>query len=234
VIPLSPSLDHVGFFARNAAEARGAARVLYEDWEEPRQAAARPVLGVPEGPYLECASKEGLAHFQSVCEALARAGYDVRRVAAMPDFTEIRARHDLVLAAEAARVHAGWFEAYGGLYAPKTAELIRRGRSIPDAQLQTALNGCRALRHELGQSMQEHGIDLWIAPAAPGPAPKGLESTGDPVMNLPWTQAGLPAINLPAGRIQDGLPMGLQLVGEWHQDENLLGWAEDLEQVVSL
>ena len=63
-------------------------------------------------------------------------------------------------------------------------------------------------------------------------APKGLESTGDPIMNLSWTQAGLPAMNLPTGKNQDGLPLGLQVVGSWGKDETLLLWAQDLEEVL--
>ena len=81
--------------------------------------------------------------------------------------------------------------------------------------------------------MIDHNIDLWVSPSTIGPAPKGLESTGDPVMNLPWTQAGLPALNLPAGRNQENLPMGLQLVGNWHKDESMLFWSKDLEKVLS-
>jgi Asp-tRNA(Asn)/Glu-tRNA(Gln) amidotransferase A subunit family amidase len=70
---------------------------------------------------------------------------------------------------------------------------------------------------------------MWISPSALGPAPHGLESTGDPVMNLPWTHAGLPALNLPAGLSGASLPMGLQVVGRYGQDETLLAWAEALE-----
>ena len=43
--------------------------------------------------------------------------------------------------------------------------------------------------HRFRRAMIDNNIDLWICPSAIGPAPKGLESTGDPVMNLPWTQA---------------------------------------------
>ena len=81
--------------------------------------------------------------------------------------------------------------------------------------------------------MSEHKIDLWICPPAVGPAPKGLDSTGDPVMCLPWTQIGFPAINLPAGKNDEGLPMGFQLIGSWNSDEALLAWASDLEKVVN-
>jgi Asp-tRNA(Asn)/Glu-tRNA(Gln) amidotransferase A subunit family amidase len=52
-------------------------------------------------------------------------------------------------------------------------------------------------------------------------------------MCLPWTQIGFPAINLPAGKSDEGLPMGFQVVGKWNSDESLLTWASDLEKIVS-
>jgi Asp-tRNA(Asn)/Glu-tRNA(Gln) amidotransferase A subunit family amidase len=84
------------------------------------------------------------------------------------------------------------------------------------------------LRHDLQALMREHDISLWIAPSAVGPAPHGLGSTGDPIMNLPWTNAGLPTINLPAGLARNGLPLGLQLAGGWQKDEQLFAWAEQI------
>jgi Asp-tRNA(Asn)/Glu-tRNA(Gln) amidotransferase A subunit family amidase len=44
-------------------------------------------------------------------------------------------------------------------------------------------------------------------------------------MNLPWTHAGLPAISLPTGVDDAGLPHGLQCVGRFMQDERLLAAA---------
>ena len=72
--------------------------------------------------------------------------------------------------------------------------------------------------------MDAHAVDLWIAPAAVGPALRGLDSTGDPVMALPWTHAGLPALSLPAGTDAAGWPLGLQVVGRFGADEQLLHW----------
>jgi Asp-tRNA(Asn)/Glu-tRNA(Gln) amidotransferase A subunit family amidase len=60
----------------------------------------------------------------------------------------------------------------------------------------------------------------------------GIDSTGDPVMNLPWTHAGLPAVGVPAGRV-DGLPVGLQCVARFGADERLLAWAEDVADAVA-
>ena len=77
--------------------------------------------------------------------------------------------------------------------------------------------------------METEDIDLWVAPSAVGPAPQGLDSTGDPVMNLPWTQAGFPSLNLPSGTSANGLPLGMQLVGRWYEDESLLIWGREIE-----
>ena len=194
--------------------------------------ARQPIFGIPEGPYLNCVSEEGLRHFRSATDQLRMAGYEIKSVPAMPDFEAIRSRHNLIVAAEAARVHADWFTRYGDLYHSKTADLIRRGQAVSDEALTDARGGRAQLRAELSELMAAHQIDLWITPATIGPAPLGLESTGDPVMNLPWTHSGLPAISLPCGTNEAGLPLGVQVVGGWYQDEQLLAWAEELERAL--
>jgi Asp-tRNA(Asn)/Glu-tRNA(Gln) amidotransferase A subunit family amidase len=72
--------------------------------------------------------------------------------------------------------------------------------------------------------MEAAGIEAWVTPAATGPAPTGLTTTGDPVMSVPWSVAGLPAVSLPSGLV-DGLPVGLQCVGPAGDDERLLAAA---------
>jgi Asp-tRNA(Asn)/Glu-tRNA(Gln) amidotransferase A subunit family amidase len=84
----------------------------------------------------------------------------------------------------------------------------------------------------LSQLMDEHGLEAWIAPSAVGPAPAGLDSTGDPVMNLPWTNAGMPVVNLPSGATRQGLPLGLQVIARRGADEALLNWAEAMTPAV--
>src|SRR5688572_5092199 len=139
VIPLSPSLDHIGFFVPDVESAINAARVLYRDWDEPTQPLKKPRLGIPDGPYLQSVSQESLAHFEHVYKLLEGAGYELHRIQIMPDFEEIHARHDAILSAEAAQVHKEWFEKYESLYSAKFTELIRRGQKIASNQLQDAL-----------------------------------------------------------------------------------------------
>ena len=231
VIPLSPSLDHIGVFTLTGAGVTYVAELLCRDWQSvsPR---GRPVFGVPEGPYLAQAGDEAQAHFREVLQRLAAAGYTVHTVPAMPDFEDIRARHNLIVAAEAAEVHSAWFSRYRFLYHPKTVELIERGQQISDAELGEALAGREKLRRELTALMDEHGLDAWLAPSAPGPAPEGLASTGDPVMNLPWTHSGLPAVNVPTGHTANGLPLGTQVIGRWYEDEWLLQWSAYMVEAV--
>jgi Asp-tRNA(Asn)/Glu-tRNA(Gln) amidotransferase A subunit family amidase len=187
------------------------------------------VLGIPEGPYLARASSDALDAFATACRALGDAGYQLRSVAIMNDFDRVWERRHVIMAAEAARVHAAWFDEYEALYSPKTAELIRRGRAITSEHWRSALVARDAFRAGLQQAMADSRIDAWIAPSATGPAPSGLASTGDPVMNLPWTQAGFPAVSLPAGRNPAGLPFGLQVIGDWNADESILAWARGME-----
>lgn len=229
VVPLAPSADHVGCFARDVATIGLAVSVVIENWR-PRASAARTArLGVPVGPYLERAAREGREHFERARRRLTTCGFEVVEVPAMDDFAAIDARHRQLVAAEAAAVHAHWYARYRERYHPKTAELIERGRTVSATELERARAGGLELREALEAAMGHHGIDLWISPPALGPAPLGLDSTGDPVMNLPWTHAGLPALVLPAGRSREGLPMGLQVVARFGADEELLAWAPAIE-----
>jgi Asp-tRNA(Asn)/Glu-tRNA(Gln) amidotransferase A subunit family amidase len=96
------------------------------------------------------------------------------------------------------------------------------------------LPGRLALRHELEEAMTREGIDLWVCPSAPGSAPEGLANTGSPLMNLPWTHAGMPSISLPAGYAANGLPLGFQCVGRFMHDEQLLAWAGPMAKIVNV
>ncbi len=228
VIPLSPTFDHVGVFAGDVETVRRVASVVISNWgmviEE-----RKPILGIPEGTYLKNTSKEGLAHFENVCKLLST-NYELHPVQVMDDFDGIKSRHDAIMSYDASQVHKEWYASHSALYSSKFSDLIKRGQSITNYQLH--LKARDAFREQITKIMNEHQIDLWICPPAVGPAPKGLESTGDPVMCLPWTQIGFPAINIPTIKNEEGLPMGLQLVGKWNSDESLLAWAEDIEKVV--
>ncbi|KYH26584.1 amidase [Halalkalicoccus paucihalophilus] len=228
VLPVAPSVDHVGFFTQDVAGARLAASVLYEHWRpESSQTVGKPTLGVPEGSYLEQTESKAREAFDEQVTRLEGAGYEVRRVDPVGDIDAINARHQRLVAAETALSHSERFAEYGDRYAEATAELIHEGHAVGVGDLCEARTGRGDLRETVERTMSEEGVDVWISPGAPGPAPEGIDTTGDPVMNLPWTHSGQPAMALPAGEL-DGLPLGLQCVARYGEDESLLSWADGI------
>jgi len=65
-----------------------------------------------------------------------------------------------------------------------------------------------------------------LAPSAPGEAPVGLASTGDPIMNQVWTFLHVPCVTVPASRRPNGMPVGIQVVGRIGDDAKLLAAAQ--------
>ena len=72
-----------------------------------------------------------------------------------------------------------------------------------------------------------------MTPAARGVAPAGIGSTGDPVMNGPWTLTNFPTMTLPHALSTDGLPIGVQLTGPPLQELALLEIAKQIEAIVN-
>lgn len=222
----SRSLDVVGILTQDLEGAILAAEVLCNDWSkqpEPSVSKEKPVLGIPIGEYLEQASPEALDAFNRQIAIIEEEGFQIQRIAILNDIQAINKRHRLLTEAELAREHREWFARYASLYRPRTVERIQFGQGVSEDDYSEALRFMGELRRKIEWSMQEAGIDLLITPAStPGPAPKGLTNTGNTALNLPWTYALLPAVNIPAGLAANGLPLGLQLVGPMGADKQLL------------
>ncbi len=230
----SETFDHVGIFTSDVVGMQLAASQICQNWGkvEVQIPGDLPTLGVPDGPYLEQASAEGLAAFEYQLSLLKKAGYTVRRVKVLEDIDSINRRHSRLVFAEMAGVHSEWFDHYESLYRPRTASAIREGQEVSAEELPVLRDSPTKLRSDLETLMVQAGIDVWVCPSAPGPAPEGITSTGSPLMNLPWTHAGMPAISLPAGHASNSLPLSLQCVGAFMADESLLEWTIPLAKVV--
>jgi Asp-tRNA(Asn)/Glu-tRNA(Gln) amidotransferase A subunit family amidase len=229
IVANAPTFDTVGFFAADPALTTTAAAALCDGWTPPAPSGT-PVLGVPTGPYLDQADLGACGEFAAQITALREAGYEVREVAALDDVAEVNRRQSVVNLVEFARGHDAWFDRYADRYRPQSAAAIREGRTIDATTYEAALDGVHAFRRTIPARMADAGIDVWVCPSATGPAPRGLDATGNPVMSVPWTQAGLPALSLPAGVVArepggQALPIGLQCVARPGADEQLLAWA---------
>lgn len=232
VFPFSGSVDHVGFFVATAASAQLAASVLCDDWDASVPAAdgRKPVLGLLEDAYTAQADAPARAAMESAADRMSAAGYEVRRLEIFTDIEKINALHNDLIAHEFARVHGKWYEEYGSLYSPKSRELVEKGRAVTAARAATAREEIPSVRSRVERTMDRAGVSALLSPATVAEAPRGLEATGNPVMNLPWTFCGVPAITVPAGLGPSGLPLGVQITGRPGADESLLATAVRIER----
>ena len=237
VLERSESADHVGTFTQDVSGAEIAVSMLCEDWggtagsSDPADSDGFPTIGIPEGSYLDDASEDVRNALQAGMDRLEKAGCSVERitVSTFEAFEALDRRHGKLTDGELALVHHEWFDEYRALYRTASAETIERGREVTVGELAEARASRFELRAELEDLMEDHDLDLWAAPAAPGPAPASLGTTGNPVMNRPWTHAGLPVVTLPAETTDGGLPIGIQFAAPFMADERLLAWAKVLE-----
>ncbi len=233
VLYFSRTVDHIGLFTQDIAGMQQAAAVLCRDWRAQPISDRPPVLGVPIGNYLEQAEPAALTAFQEQLYRLADAGFLVKQLPFFEEIAALNGLHRQLAFAEFAQEHAQLYADFADRYRPKTAEIIAIGQRVTVQELADARANCQRLRLELTEAMDKAGIDLWATPAAPGAAPAGIHATGSPDMNLPWTHAGMPVVTVPAGTTAETLPLGLQLVGRFGQDEEVLTWASMIVPALS-
>lgn len=223
VIPFSKSADHIGFFTRDIEGILLGASLFCTDWKEVSIDLTKPLhIGVPTGKYLDQANAEVREFFENALETLAQNGVEITRVNAFEQIEELNKIHNDMIAADFYNVHKEWFVHYENFYRKHTKELILKGKNISSETFQNARAGREALRNKLSSLQKELNIDLWLSPSTLTPAPEGIESTGSPLMNLPWTYAGVPTLSVPAGKAANGLPLGLQFSGSFNDEETML------------
>lgn len=229
VIPFSPSADYVGFFTATAESIAIAARVLYETWDE-NLYKKEPMLkfGVASGKYLQQAEPRILEVFKRAVEKIRTAGYEVAEADPFTDISEINDCHRKLVAAELAEVHQHWYADYHSLYRTHTAELIQKGMAVSAAELKGCRESCISLCRSVHDLMDRTGITVWLSPSTSDLAPSGIESTGSPVMNLPWTHARMPVINIPLKVPGTDLPAGLSISSAYGTDEMLIAASEKI------
>lgn len=115
-----------------------------------------------------------------------------------------------------------------------TREAIEKGNAIVARDYLAALDWPKILNAALEEIFER--CDAIMCPAALGPAPEGLDTTGDSIFNGLWTLCGTPVVTVPLLTASNGLPMGVQLVGPKGNDARLLrsakwlmDWADSQE-----
>jgi len=246
VTPLSWSLDHVGILTRSVEDAALALAVLASPESTEGFSAWVPVadyvgavglrkrpprLGIPRALYRDKASRDVNVHLDAVAQHFAGAGATVEDIALPPSADALHDAGQLVLRVDAATFHATRFAQHADAYRPRIRALIEAGMTVSAVEYVHAQQTRRRFREEMGPILER--FDALLMPVAPTTAPKGLDSTGDPVLCAPWSFAGLPSIALPSGVGGDGLPLGVQLIAGAFAEDRLLSVARWCEAVLN-
>jgi aspartyl-tRNA(Asn)/glutamyl-tRNA(Gln) amidotransferase subunit A len=236
--PVSWTLDTGGVMARSVEDAALAVGVLAGHDPKDPSSSPRPVpdysaalqgrrdpptLGLLRRYYYDHADEEIREHTDRVIELLRGAGARIEEVEPPEDLELVYAAHRAVVFSECAAYHQETFRQRPEDYGPKLRELIELGQVTPAVSYIQAQRLRRPFARRLGETL--HGVDALITPTTPTTAPKGLSATGDRRFQIPWTFAGVPAINVPSGLDRSGLPFGLQLVGGRFAEDQLLATA---------
>jgi Asp-tRNA(Asn)/Glu-tRNA(Gln) amidotransferase A subunit family amidase len=243
ILQLSRTLDHVGLFARTLEDLALLAEQLvgYDPRDPDTRPRARPpfvsvaaeappmppLLAFVKTPAWERAAEDTKEGFAELVSALGDRVVEIE----LPE--SARSAWDwqrTIMEAEMAANLAAEWERGRDRLSEQLRALLERGREVRAFDYQSALARIPQLNEGFAEIFER--CDAILTPAAPGTAPRGLDSTGDPAFCTLWTLCGMPAVSLPLMQGANGLPLGVQLVGPRDWDARLLRTARWLQAQV--
>lgn len=232
VLMQSPFLDTMGVFARTVEDAALLTEVLAghdssdratEPVPMPRllktaqsDVPVKPTFAFVKPPGWDAADDQMKSALTELAELLGDQCFE----APIGGFEEVAALRQRINFAEMAKCYYGLEKRGRDRMSPVLTAAIDEGKAVLARDYLAALDWRDLMNGALDRVLER--CDAILCPAATGPAPKGLESTGSAIFNGLWTLAGVPAITLPVFTSEEGLPMGVQLVGRRGDDARLL------------
>jgi amidase len=218
VLETSRSLDTIGLFARSIDLLdRADAAVAAEDTAPAPNTALR--IGLCRTPMWDEAGAAMQAAFAAFAARLAGAGFACRPVDLPASYADLIAAQALIHRREAWIHLTPIRKAHEGEVTQVFRDFLDAGARESEEDYQSALALQRACQAQLDAVFAD--VDLLLAPSAPGVAPEGLSSTGNPVFQRIWTALGVPCLGFPAAW-SEGLPLGLTLIARPGADRQLI------------
>jgi len=233
VLPVALTFDTLGGFARDPRDLAMLDAVLANPLSTTASARTRrlPTLGdlrvgVLRGPWFDRAETAAVDMLQRSADFLASRVASIDEVEAPPQLDDLQTAH-----ADIQSLEAGWYlQQMIGRDPAKVSDKLkgeiahaRRLTADEQGSRRDALREASIFAH---RTLEKY--DVLVTLAAPGEAPRSLDSTGDPAFNRLASTAGLPAAGLPVGVGANGLPLGLQLIGPRHWDQPLIALVASL------
>jgi Asp-tRNA(Asn)/Glu-tRNA(Gln) amidotransferase A subunit family amidase len=244
MLQLSRTLDHVGLFARTLEDlALLAEQLVGHDPRDPdtrprvrppfasvaaEEPPMPPLLAFVRTPAWERAAEDTKEGFAELVTTL---GDRVVEIELPESSRSAWDWHRTIMEAEMAANLAAEWERGRDKLSTQLRTLLERGREVRAFDYQAALARIPLLNEGFAEIFER--FDAILTPAAPGTAPRGLDSTGDPAFCTLWTLCGMPAVSLPLMQGANGLPLGVQLVGPRDWDARLLRTARWLAAQVA-
>jgi Asp-tRNA(Asn)/Glu-tRNA(Gln) amidotransferase A subunit family amidase len=230
---LSRTLDHVGVFARSVEDAALLAEAMagYDAEDADTRPIARPPLAAvaasepPLPPRFAFMRSPAWTHAEpetgeAFAEVVAALGEQASEIEPSARFDEAIDLHRVIMEVEMAHNLARDYDQGREQLSEPLRQIIERGRDRRAVDYTRAVAAIEPFNASLTELFDE--FDAILTPAAPGGAPRGLASTGNPVFCTIWSYLGTPAVTLPLLRSAAGMPMGVQLIGRRGNDARLL------------
>ena len=237
LFPVAPSLDTVGWFCRSVEDVQVLLNLFTEvgktdedTYNNTNSTDYHPRIGVLEQFYKDECSQDSTENIERICDQFSSAGASIAIAHTDIDLRNAVEEHRTIMASEAAHTHEKDFADSPNLYKPHVKDLIETGLKIRSTQYLRAKNIQNELRGALKRTAAK--FDAILTPTAMSTAPD-TATTGQPAFQIPWTMAGMPAISLPSGLDDQGLPLGIQLSGEYLRDKTLLSTAQWCERIIN-
>jgi len=225
VWPAADSIDTLGWLAGSLDDIETLTAVLrMQAPQPPRTLDGLPRIGVWRTDLWDALQDESKAAVEDAAARLGKAGVKIRDIEMPAEFfgLHVIARSTIGFYERAACMAHFWDHAREKL-SPQMQHYIENGHRIRREDYVAGLrrlDECRALLATVFAD-----IDVLLVPAVVGEAPKGLASTGDAGPQAIWTALHTPSLTLPTHRGPNNLPVGIQLVGQRHDDDRLLACA---------
>lgn len=232
VLRTSDSLDQLGIFSLDLADAALLCNAISGyDGADPKsyiqpkpdclagfqsEPPVEPMFAWFDMPYYDRATKDTMAGFAELLEAM---GSRVDRLTAPKSFEGLIGSHKLIYYYEMNKeLESVWNEHASGLSA-ELQQTLSDAREISSDQYEDAVAAMRSAADWFSGFYNDY--DAVVTLSALSEAPKYGEGTGDPICCTLWTLAGLPCLNLPLLTGLNNLPIGVQLVGAYNEDDRL-------------
>jgi Asp-tRNA(Asn)/Glu-tRNA(Gln) amidotransferase A subunit family amidase len=223
---LSDTLDTVGALARTVADAAllvaavsGRRDLLLE-----RPLDRAPRVGLCRTHEWKHAQPATEAAFERARTQLAQAGAKLTDVDLPPQFAGLVQAQLDIMGFELVRSLAYERLNHAAQLSPQLQQMINAGLAVTSERYAAAIALARGCRRALSQVFT--AVDVLLAPSAAGEAPAGLAATGDPLFNRIWTLLHAPCVHLPFTTGPQGLPVGLQAIGNIGADRETLAAAD--------